>query len=153
MIFSVWLSQWDARDSSGHSSRCSLCNQNRFLKCTRYVFYGRSNPACISRFWSAHVPMPNRVEHSPFFAYLIAICGGNCGDRGHCMKPDTCMCSDGVQRFSCEEEDWNEMQSDQAVGKCLVSASVKWFCHKKLYFFYLVTSVVTKVMDRVNRNL
>ncbi|KAH8878452.1 Fibrillin-3 [Schistosoma japonicum] len=61
---------------------------------------------------------------------MITVCAGNCGERGECIKPNTCICSDQRLRFSCnvEEENYDEsdtMQLDQAEiklkGACYTS--------------------------------
>uniref|UniRef100_A0A3Q0KBG5 Fibrillin-2-like n=1 Tax=Schistosoma mansoni TaxID=6183 RepID=A0A3Q0KBG5_SCHMA len=53
---------------------------------------------------------------------IIPVCAGNCGERGECIKPNTCICSDRRLRFSCREEDIDEesdtMQLDQAENQC-----------------------------------
>ncbi|CAH8557323.1 unnamed protein product [Schistosoma curassoni] len=53
---------------------------------------------------------------------IIPVCAGNCGERGECIKPNTCICSDRRLRFSCKEEDIDEesdtMQLDQAENQC-----------------------------------
>ncbi|TPP61555.1 Fibrillin-2, partial [Fasciola gigantica] len=83
---------------------------------------------------SVYCPLPYYPESSNIFGYkkgvpicrfgwrngiqrpcTIPVCAGNCGERGFCMKPDTCFCADGVQRFSCDEDEWDQVQSDQAV--------------------------------------
>ncbi|KAF5394639.1 hypothetical protein PHET_10813, partial [Paragonimus heterotremus] len=45
-------------------------------------------------------------------------CAGNCGDRGRCVQPNTCLCEDKRLRISCEADDEERMQSDQAADTC-----------------------------------
>ncbi|CAH8507386.1 unnamed protein product [Schistosoma turkestanicum] len=55
---------------------------------------------------------------------IIPVCAGNCGERGECIKPNTCICSDRRLRFSCKEEEdldgeeSDTMQLDQAESQC-----------------------------------
>ncbi|KAF7261679.1 hypothetical protein EG68_01558 [Paragonimus skrjabini miyazakii] len=48
----------------------------------------------------------------------IPSCAGNCGDRGRCVQPNTCLCEDKRLRISCEADDEERMQSDQAADTC-----------------------------------
>ncbi|CAH8572659.1 unnamed protein product [Schistosoma rodhaini] len=63
---------------------------------------------------------------------IIPVCAGNCGERGECIKPNTCICSDRRLRFSCREEDIDEesdtMQLDQAENQCPDSCNEHGTC-------------------------
>ncbi|CAH8566852.1 unnamed protein product [Schistosoma haematobium] len=63
---------------------------------------------------------------------IIPVCAGNCGERGECIKPNTCICSDRRLRFSCKEEDIDEesdtMQLDQAENQCPDNCNERGTC-------------------------
>ncbi|CAL8093331.1 unnamed protein product [Calicophoron daubneyi] len=58
----------------------------------------------------------------------IAVCAGNCGDRGKCVRPNVCQCADRRWRFSCESEENDEMQSDQASAYCPENCNRRGTC-------------------------
>nr|CAH8851444.1 unnamed protein product [Trichobilharzia regenti] len=61
---------------------------------------------------------------------VIPVCAGNCGERGECIKPNTCICSDRRVRFSCKDEDDEEdaMQLDQAENQCPDNCNRRGVC-------------------------
>ncbi|KAL3315148.1 Fibrillin-1 [Cichlidogyrus casuarinus] len=72
---------------------------------------------------------------------LVAVCAGNCGEKGRCVKPDVCRCHDGKDRSECltletmgeSAEDYNDYtydisngwQSDQGIPLSFVDSQKK----------------------------
>ncbi|KAA3677725.1 uncharacterized protein DEA37_0003179, partial [Paragonimus westermani] len=86
----------------------------------RICGYGKS-PICCSG-WHNGLGAPCSIRESNLNILRVLFekssCAGNCGDRGRCVQPNACMCEDKRVRISCEADDEERMQSDQAADTC-----------------------------------
>jgi len=77
---------------------------------------------------------------------LPAICSGDCG-TGKCMRPNTCLCSDGQIAPSCtaEDEEGDQRQTyHNFIGKFPLSTCF-------LYFVYLIIHTYESI-SAINRS-